>query len=130
MICGGILTAYLMQNASLVAITVGDGALGGLLAGAIGALVDMVLSIPVRLLTTPLQNEALRRLAETPDMPEWLRGMMDNSAGAGVVAFQIVTGFFLMLVLGAIFATIGGMVGAAIFARKAPVVPPIPPEQS
>jgi hypothetical protein len=132
MICGGILTAYLMQNASVVAITVGDGALGGLMAGALGACISLVLSIPMRLMTAaPFQNEALRRFAENPDMPAWVRGMLDSSASPAAIAVRIVTGFFLMLVLGAVFSTVGGMVGAAIFAKKAPVVPPpIPPEQS
>jgi hypothetical protein len=129
---GGVVTAYLMQNASLVAITVGDGALGGLIAGIIGAVVRSVLYIPIFLIMGPLQGRIMQHVFENArDMPEGLRVFMQRSmfGGAGL-AIAFVSRFMMWLVIGALFATIGGMIGAAIFGRGKPTVvaaPPPPP---
>lgn len=125
MVCGGMLTAYLMQSGSAAAITVADGAIGGLLAGATGAVVRLVLGIPMGLLMVPVKNEVLRSLGDNPDVPQWARSIAEG--GVSAIALQFVM-FFLTLVLAAVFATVGGMVGAALFAKKAPTTPPpIPP---
>ncbi len=129
---GGIVTAYLMQNAAALAITVGDGALGGLLAGIIGAAIHAVLAIPVLVIMGPLQQRFLQQFMENArDMPEGLRLFMERGmfGGAGL-ALVFISTFMLWLVLGAIFGTIGGMIGAAIFNRSKPAVlpgPPVPP---
>jgi hypothetical protein len=126
---GGVVAAYLMQNASPTAMTVGDGALAGLVAGISGAVVYAVVSIPLKLLMAPFQSRFAERILESsPDMPDAFRVFMrPDLSGAGFV-FSIVAGFFLMLVLGAIFSTVGGMIGAAIFSRGKPaLVPPAPP---
>ncbi len=129
---GGIVTAYLMQNASAIAITVGDGALGGLIAGLIGAAVHAVLSIPILLIMGPLQARFMQQFMENArDMPEGLRVFMQRGmfGGAGA-AIVFISTFMIWLVLGAIFATIGGMIGAAIFSRGKPTglaAPPPPP---
>ena len=129
---GGVITAYLMQQASPVAITVGDGALGGLMAGVVGAVVDMVVSIPVNLLWGPMQAQMLRRVLESsPEvkdaMPQFFRP--EGAAAAGIFLAAIV-GLVFMLLIGVIFGTVGGMIGAAIFNRGKPAVvsaPPPPP---
>jgi len=133
---GGIVTAYLIQGSSAVAITVGDGALGGLMAGIFGAIVDAVLSLPMRLFMGPFQQRLLERWAENaPDMPGSVRGLFGPGVMAGGAVAGTVFNFLLMLVVGAIFATIGGMIGAAIFSRGKPAVlpaapppPPYPPQ--
>jgi hypothetical protein len=126
---GGVIAAYLMQNASPLAITVGDGALGGLMAGLIGAVVDAIVSVPIRLMTGPLQMRLWQRFAENArDMPDSLRGLMEQGGMNGGLLIGMIAGFILMLVIGAIFATIGGMLGAAIFSRGKPAVAPPPPQ--
>jgi hypothetical protein len=134
-IVGGGLTAYLLQNASPVAITVGDGALGGLMAGIIGAAVHAVLGIPIYFIMGPLQARFMQQFMENArDMPDSLRVFMGHSmfGGAGL-AIAFVSSLMIWLVLGAIFATIGGMIGAAFFSRgKSTVIPepPSPPPQA
>jgi hypothetical protein len=128
-IAGGIVTAYLMQNASVVAITIGDGALGGLMAGIIGGVVNAVLSIPVSLLLRPFQMRMMQQFMDNArDMPEGLRFFMARGmyGGAGL-AIAFISTLMLSLVVGAIFATIGGMIGAAIFSRGKPTVSTAPP---
>jgi uncharacterized membrane protein len=129
---GGVITAYLMQNASAMAITVGDGALGGLIAGLIGAIVDTILTIPIRLVMGPMQARFFQRWMESAprDVPDSLRVFMEPGAMTGGIVIATIANFMLMLVLGAIFATIGGMIGAAIFNRGKPTIAPTPPPQS
>ncbi len=126
---GGVITAYLMQQASPVALTVGDGAVGGLMAGVIGAVVDLVLSIPVRLLTGPMMEQMLRRWLDTsPEFRDAMPGLVRPGAAGAGIALAAIAGFVMMLVIGVVFGTIGGMLGAAIFNRGKPtVVPPPPP---
>ncbi len=44
---GGAVAAYLLQQHQATPITVGDGAVVGAMAGLVGAVVDLVISIPV-----------------------------------------------------------------------------------
>ncbi len=126
---GGLIAAYLLQNASAVAISVGDGALSGLVAGVCGAVVGAVLGAIFSLIVGPFEIEAMRRLVDqNPDMPPWIRDAMENGGRGPILIFQFV-GFMISLCVYAIFATIGGMIGASIFRRGKPaVVTPMPPE--
>ncbi len=128
-IAGGIVTAYLMQDASATAITTGDGALGGLVAGIIGAVVATILSIPINLIAGPITQRALQRWLEmSPEIRDAMPSFFAPGMGAGVgFLVAIVFGFFVMLVFGAIFGTVGGMIGAAIFSRGKPTVVSGPP---
>jgi hypothetical protein len=132
-ICGGVLTAYLLQERSPAAITAGDGAIAGLVAGAIGAVIAGVLST----LFTLLQGAN-----PTAAFDEMLRGTGD--APAEVVAFferlrdvppavWIIAPFIVFIVVFPIFGMLGGLIGAAIFKKTPPPPPPgtvevLPPE--
>jgi hypothetical protein len=64
----------------------------------------------------------MQRLSEMAGtMPPDVRGYMAGSLGTAV---RLVIGFMLMLFLGSIFSTLGGLLGAAIF-RKKPAQPQI-----
>ena len=52
---GGALAAYLMQQNHAEPIMIGDGAIVGLLAGVIGALVWVIVSVPITLAMAPFQ---------------------------------------------------------------------------
>src|SRR4029450_7808478 len=58
---GGSLAAYLLQQNQPTALTSGDGAIVGLLAGIVGAGVDTILSIPIVLLFGPMQVQVIHR---------------------------------------------------------------------
>ena len=63
----------------------GDGALVGLLAGLLGAVVNMVVSVPMNMLTGPFQQQIFQRLVESqPDLPENVRQMVDSMGGGAV----------------------------------------------
>jgi hypothetical protein len=116
-ISGGVVAAYLLQQNSETPITQSDGAITGLLAGVIGAGVYLIISIPL-LLIVPLQQRMIRGLMDRANnMPPEFRHYMNSYVG-GVVG--LIIGFMFMLVLGAIFSTIGGLLGATFFRKPLP----------
>src|SRR5687768_13825181 len=84
-ITGGILATYLRQQKLPVAVSAQEGALVGLIAGAIGAVIGAVLSIPVQMLTGPMQQQFMDRiLSSNPEITPEMRDMMERLAtGAG-----------------------------------------------
>jgi hypothetical protein len=61
---GGVVAAYLQQQGQNVPITPVDGALVGFLAGLLGAVVHMVVSVPINLMLGPYEREMMRRIME------------------------------------------------------------------
>ena len=119
MVCGGILAAYLDQQRDSTPITVGRGAFTGLLAGVVGAVVWMVVASAVGAILAPLERQlADEMIRTTADAPPEVRRMIEwINANAG---FAAAIGFLGRLVGGAIFATFGGILGAAFFRNDAP----------
>lgn len=123
---GGVLASYLYVNSSPVAVSLGKGVVLGLLTGVIGAIVDIVFTIPLQFLLSragmnPLQQVA-EMLEQMPNMPpetkNALRSIFSHSAGAGLVL--LIAGGFITLLLYSIMAMLGGAIGVAIFEKRKP----------
>jgi hypothetical protein len=125
-ITGGVVAAYLLQQNDPRPITPGDGALVGLMAGIIGAVAYLVLSIPITLLTAPVQRQVVEQLIDSGTLPPEFREYMSDYVG-GLVGIAV--GFVLTLVAGVVFSTLGGLLGALVFRKPAvpPGTPDIPP---
>jgi hypothetical protein len=127
-VSGGIVAAYVLQQNQPTAITIGDGALVGLLAGITGAFVSLLLSIPIQLIVAPMQRQVLERLIDAGDMPPEFREYAAAYVG-GITGILI--SFITTLFAGLVFSTLGGVIGAAIFRRppdtSTTVLPPSPP---
>jgi hypothetical protein len=126
-VSGGLVAAYLLQQNQSTPITPGDGALVGLLAGLAGALIHFLISIPIDLLMAPFERQMAERLLEVAgEMPPWLADVLQqaaqqrNEVGIGFIIASRVVVFMIMLCIGAIFSTLGGLLGAAIFKRQTP----------
>ncbi len=129
LVTGGMLGAYVLQSNSQDPISVGDGAITGLLAGLIGAVVYGVVSVPLTILLGPVQQRALSRALESVrEMPPEVRDALGNIGNQEVAVLGFIMGFVMMLFLGAIFSTAGGALGAVFFRKKA--VPPQMPDPS
>jgi hypothetical protein len=129
-VSGGVLASYLLQQNQPMPITAADGALVGFFAGGIGAVVRAVISVPLNLLMGPMQRQMLQRILErSQDMPPEMRDWMTRFDADGMSLAIGVFTFFLFLFVSLIFATLGGLLGAAMFRKTVPA-PPVPPESS
>ena len=124
---GGGLAAYLMQQQRPTPISVGDGALVGLLAGIIGAFVWTLVSIPLQAVLIPLQTSIIERAMSTAsDMPPEAREFLEALGGGPAMGVAAVVGLFISLFVCGLFAMIGGLFGALIFRKNEPPPPPPP----
>jgi hypothetical protein len=137
-IAGGVTAAYMLQQNQSAPITAGDGALIGLLAGLAGAVINIVVAIPIDILSSPFEGALLERAREMGDaVPPAFRDMVEEAArqretgGMGMAVVGWFVWFCIMLFIGAIFSTLGGVLGAAIFKKPGRPdvidVPPTPP---
>jgi hypothetical protein len=126
-VIGGVLAAFVLQSNTDVPIEPGEGALVGLLSGLVGAFVYVCVSLPITIVFGPVMQRFATRILETvPDVPPEFRDALSASRGGPVSTVAgVMAGFVMMLFLGAIFATAGGLLGAVFFKKKA--VPPSPP---
>ena len=117
-ICGGALAAYLRQQNSPVQIEAAEGALVGLMAGAIGGVIATVLSIPFQMFVGPYQRQVMERiLSSNPDVPPEARDAIERFAGGSALR---VVGMITSVVIDVIFGMLGGLLGVAIFKKKTP----------
>ncbi len=126
-VSGGVIAAYLFQHNQTAQITPSEGALVGLLAGVIGAFVQFAVSIPIGILVAPFERAMLQRVMEMAgSMPPEMRDTLGRYAGgrgefslAWLVVSKVI-GLIMWLFVGAIFSTLGGLLGATIFRSQTP----------
>ena len=119
---GGVLAAYMYvkDQSPSAKRPYGDGTLVGLLAGAIGGVVTTVVGAVVLasgLGPDPAEaGAALEQLDQAGiEIPDIVRDMMGAS---GVSPAMLGTQLVMNVILFGIFATLGGLVGVAIFHKK------------
>lgn len=128
---GGALAAYLMQQNHPEPIQAGDGALVGLMAGVVGAFVWLIISVPISLVTGPLQSQMMQRaLRDSQDMPPEIRELLQSMSSGTATGVGLVLGFFVMLFVSTLFGMLGGVFGALMFKKDGPPSPPPMPPQS
>jgi len=119
---GGALAAYLRQQNNPYQIDAAEGAIVGLMAGALGGVVSSLLSIPFQMMAGPMQAEWIERiLSSNPDITPEMRDMVERlttSSGAWLVTF------IMSVVVYSVFGVLGGLIGVAIFKRNLPPPPP------
>lgn len=124
---GGMLASNLYVKNSPVPAKAGDGAAVGAIAGLVGAVIVVVLGIPIDLATGPMIKGLLVDLLRNvdPQQAEVLRTRIEASGSS--VASVIITSLILAALL-FVFTIIGGLIGVALFEkRKGPEAPPPPP---
>lgn len=133
-VSGGVVAAYVLQQNQTGPITPADGAIAGLLAGLVGACVHLVLAIPIDILMAPMERAMAQRFLDMAGtMSPEMRDMVDRMSGRnvefsiGIILIRRVVGFMFMLFIGAIFSTLGGLLGAALFKKQAPPVIDVAP---
>ena len=126
---GGMVAAYLLQQNQSAPIDAGDGATVGILAGLAGAVVYLILSIPIGMLFGPMQAEMMRQIMQSAgDLPPEAKTAIESmQSNAGFTIVGALMGFVFMVFVGAIFGALGGLLGALLFRKEGPPPPPPTP---
>ena len=125
LIGGGMIAAWVMQQDHPAPLRVSDGLVAGVLAGVVGAVVYLVVSLPLNAVLAPVYEVLRTRLVQdAQDMPPEFREAIE---ALGMGAPSHLASFLTNIVLGAVFAGAGGMLGALLFRRKPAAVGPPPP---
>ena len=127
-VAGGVLAAYLRQQQSPYGIPASEGALVGLMAGLIGGVITVLLSIPMQAVTGPLNARLIDwMMSINPDMPGEFRDAVEQAARQSATdPLSIATSFVFYVVAGVVFGMLGGLLGVAIFKKNVPPPPPPP----
>lgn len=115
----GVLATYLyFKDMEPTTGHLGQGASVGWLAGIVCALANTIVSAIVTAagFSPDVSPEMLEGFGE---LPTWLSDYLNMLASPGVNALKIGLTLLVSLILCSIFSTIGGLVGAAMFAKKA-----------
>jgi hypothetical protein len=115
-VTGGMLATWLMQQNTPRPVTLGEGALVGLLAGLVASVVWIVWSlVGVFVLgVTPFDFAEFQRAMNESEMPPEAREALENLSPGVVLA----VGAVIWTIVSTIFATLGGLLGAALFKKK------------
>jgi hypothetical protein len=132
---GGVLAAYLgRQSEPQRPLTLGRGALAGLLAGIAGAFIWLIVHSIVQVTLGPMLQQQLFEFVQTADLPAETRELLEDAAQNGATTAMTLVNFFIQLFFGGAFAALGGLGGAAFFRRDnappalgGPPPPPSPP---
>ncbi len=125
-ILGGVLASYLYIKSSPMPVSVGEGAILGGMAGIVGAIISVIIGIPLSLLTGNAMTSLVVGMLQNmdPAQAEAMRRQLES--GQSIVS--VIINALILAVLLVIFSTIGGLVAVPIFEkRKGDTAPPPPP---
>ena len=122
-VVGGLISTYLLQQNRPEPVETGEAVLGGLLAGLLGALVQIVLTLALfSVAGSDVENQLRGFLESNPQITPEVRDMvLRMSSGRSMVLLTSA----ICLVLYPVFGMLGALLGVAIFKKKTP-----PPAQS
>jgi hypothetical protein len=110
---GGALAGFLYIKSSPTPVPTGDGAIVGALTGVVGALIYLVIGLPIAFFFGAAEMEA--QLVRS--------GVQLPFSGTLLLVFGALIAAVCLLVL----ATLGGVLSIPIFEKRKPDVPPPPP---
>jgi mannitol-specific phosphotransferase system IIBC component len=117
-IAGGILAARLYVKDSPVAVTLGRGALLGLLTGFIGSIVSTIFSMN-------LIEQLRERMKTMPNVPPETQALLDTlSNRSDINALMLIFGLIFTLIVFCLFAMLGSTIGVSIFEKRKVGTPP------
>jgi len=106
-IAGGVLAVYIYSNKAPAQMQTGDGAMLGLMTGGIGAIIYLIIGLPLALFVTGASLQQAFQQAGLRDLPI-----------AGTALALLVVLLVALILVG--FTTLGGVIGVAIFGKNRP----------
>jgi len=125
-ILGGMLATYLYVKSSPVPVKAGDGAILGAIAGLVGAIIYVILGIPIAMAMGPTMRNMIVALIERVD-PRQAEVMRQQFEATGTSIGPIIINALIFGALIFVFAIIGGLLGVPIFEKRKGGPPPPPP---
>jgi hypothetical protein len=125
-ILGGAFATYTWIKKSPTPVSVGDGALLGVIAGAIGGIIYLILGVPMALILGNTMAAVITNIMASAD-PQQAEMVKAQMAASQNIGSAIISGFIGAVML-AIFSTLGGLIAVPIFEKRkgGPGVPPPP----
>ena len=121
---GAVLAVNLLAKNTVGGLTSGDGAIVGALTGIVAAVVDTLMSIPLRPFNMDLARRWMGKVSEFGyDMPSNLDGFLDGGAGLQSPGWFLLS-LFLSAAVFTVVGVLGGIIGVSIFAKKKPQASP------
>lgn len=115
---GGIIAAHFLAKESPTPLTSGDGAIVGVFAGLIAAVVDFLVSIPLAPITNNFLRGMFEKIAEyAEEMPAgWEDWLESNTWETSIPMFFF--GLVINAVIFSLLSALGGIIGVSLFKRK------------
>jgi hypothetical protein len=121
---GAMLAAHLLAKRSAVSLTPGDGAIVGIFAGIVAAVVEAFVSLPFDAMNREFVQKFMDQFSQFfEELPEGWESWIDR-AGAGTSLALFMLGLLMSAVVFAAFGALGGVIGASLFGKKPPASPP------
>jgi len=124
---GGLVAANFYIKASPNPVTPADGAIVGAIAGAVGAVLIIVVGIPLQLIFGAAMSSMMGGLIQNADPRQ--AAQIQQAMASGLGFGRAILNALMYSVTAVIFSAVGGLLGVAIFEKRkgGPGVPPTPP---
>jgi hypothetical protein len=125
---GGIIAANMYIKGSPNPVTPADGAVVGAIAGVVGAVLIVVVGIPLQLIFGAAMMSMMGGVLQNAD-PGQAAQIQEAMAASGVGIGRAILNALMYSVTAIIFSAVGGLLGVALFEKRkgGPGVPPPPP---
>jgi hypothetical protein len=124
---GGMLAAYLLSKNSPSALSTGDGAIVGIFAGLVAAVVDTIVSIPFDALFSNVaaMDEVMQMISGyLEEMPVLVSQLLEKMMSGEFYLPLVLLGLVINAVIFSAFCALGGIIGVSLFKKK-----DIPPQE-
>ena len=130
-ILGALLAVYWFTNKYQLTISPGKGIILGILTCMLGGIAAFVVGMilqklginPVEKFTNQMTIDLMERFAG-PEAADAAREQIEKQMRQGLTAIQVVIGLFVSVGLNALGGLVGGAIGAAVFKKAPPAIPP------
>jgi len=126
---GAVFASFLLAKNTPGPLTAGDGAIVGALTGIAAAVVDSLISLPLRPVNEAFVRRIMDSLARFSDqMPARWQELMQRGTAGGLSMAGFLFALLFSAVIFAVLGVLGGVIGVSIFGRKKTPASPHTPQ--